>query len=274
MDYERLFLDNLDLVDQVVRGLVRRHRLSPDEIEDLRGAVRLKLIDKQYDVLRRFQQRCSLRTYLTTVVHRVYLDERAARWGKWRPSVAAKRRGPTAVLLERLLNRDGLGFDQAAEIMRTNHQVDESVASLYQLSAELPVRTPRRFVDDAVLGDATAGDRADGRVVDREQAARAKAMAFALATALRGLGAQDRLILKMRFTDGFQVSEIGRVLRLDSKRLYRQLEHVMKALRQALEEHGFSQEDVAAIAGSPAADFGGANEDDNTGNVPARPSVL
>jgi DNA-directed RNA polymerase specialized sigma subunit len=47
--------------------------------------------------------------------------------------------------------------------------------------------------------------------------------------ALAELGSQDRLILKMRFQDGFQVSRISRLLGLDQKELYRRLERTMKA---------------------------------------------
>ena len=40
-------------------------------------------------------------------------EARIAEWGKWRPSAVAKRLGPTAVLLDRLLTRDGRPFDDA-----------------------------------------------------------------------------------------------------------------------------------------------------------------
>ncbi len=56
------------------------------------------------------------------VVQRLFLDHRNRQWGKWRPSAEAKRRGPLAILLERLVVRDGWTFEQAVETLRTNHR--------------------------------------------------------------------------------------------------------------------------------------------------------
>ncbi len=273
MDYERLFLDNLGLVDQVVRGIAHRHRLSADETDELRDAIRLKLVENDYGVLRQFQQRCSLRTYLTTVVHRSFLDGRNARWGKWRPSLEARRQGATAVLLERLLTRDGLSFDQAVELLRTNHQVGESSEELYRMSLGFPERTPRRFVGDEALGTVAGDSVADEGLMEQESVARASATAQALATVLRALGPQDRLILKMRFQDNVQVSQIARLLKVDQKPLYRRIEQVLKVLRRALEEHGISREDVETITGTSAVEIDSVMGADVAGNVAARPSV-
>jgi RNA polymerase sigma factor for flagellar operon FliA len=245
VDYERLFLDNLDLIDQVVRGLARKYHLSADDAAELRDAVRLKLIENDYDVLRRFRQSCSLRTYLTIVVTRHFLDQRNAQWGKWRPSLEARRQGPTGILLERLLTRDGRTLDEAVEILRTNHGITESREELYQRSVAFPRRTPRRFVGDDTLEQTPSHDAAqDTRVEEHERARRARAMSAALAEVLEELGAQDRLILKMRFRDGFQVAQIAKALALEQKPLYRRIEQLMKRLRRALEAHGFGAGDI------------------------------
>src|SRR5215208_5464467 len=61
-------------------------------IDDITGQVR-----------RRFERRSSLPTYVTVVIQRLFLDYRNRLWGKWRPSSDAKRLGPTAMLLERLV---------------------------------------------------------------------------------------------------------------------------------------------------------------------------
>ena len=74
-------------------------------------------------MLRRFEGRSSLTTYITVVVQRLFLDRRNRLWGKWRPSAEARRLGPTAVLLERLVSRDGWSAEQALETLRVNHGV-------------------------------------------------------------------------------------------------------------------------------------------------------
>lgn len=246
VDLEQLFLENLALIDQVVHGLARRHRLAADESEELRDAVRLKLIENDYEVLRRFEHRCSLRTYLRTVVTRHFLDQRNAQWGKWRPSLEARRQGAVGVLLERLLTRDGVPFDQAVEILRTNHGIEESAAQLYRRSLGFPPRTPRRHVGDDALGVTPSSLPGPEAVLeDRARAQRAQATSAALTAALGQLGPQDRLILKMRFRDGVPVSHIARALRLEQKPLYRRIEHVMSVLRRALEAQGIGWDDVA-----------------------------
>lgn len=272
VDYERLLVDNLGLVDQVIRTLARRHRLSAEEAEELGGAIRLKLVDGDYDVLRRFEGRCSLRTYLTAVVHRVFLDQRNARWGKWRPSLDARRHGEVAVLLERLLTRDGIPFDQAVETLRTNHAVRESREELHRLSLSFPRRAPRRFVGDEALEEHTAAPEIHDGIEQQEDARRASAMSAALAAALDELGPQDRLILKLRFQDEIQIAQIARLLGLEQKPLYRRIEHVMGVLRRAMEARGIRREDIEAI-GSPAVEFDAVVGGDEAGNPPPRPSL-
>ena len=85
MDYKRLVVDNLPLVDSVVRTIARRHGLSADQQDELGSSVKLKLVENDYEVLRKFEGRSSMRTYLTAVVQRHFLDSRTALWGRWRP---------------------------------------------------------------------------------------------------------------------------------------------------------------------------------------------
>jgi RNA polymerase sigma factor (sigma-70 family) len=247
--YERFFLDHLEVVDQVVRAVARRHRLSADEAEELGAGIRLKLIDRDYEVLRRFEQRCSLRTYLTSVVVKYFLDQRNAQWGKWRPSVEARYLGPVAVLLERLLTRDGHSFDEAVQILQTNHRVDETREELERMSVRFPARTRRRVLDEASLEALPSTARADAAVEEGTRAAQASAVAAALAAALARLCDQDRLILKMRFRDRVRVSQIARLLQLDQKQLYRRQEQLFKGLRLAFAERGLSRGDILALLG-------------------------
>ncbi|MGH7489945.1 MAG: hypothetical protein ACREMY_30715, partial [bacterium] len=82
---ETAFLSLLPTIDRIVSFVCRRNNLGPAEADDFRSLVRLKLIENDYDVLRRYQGRSTLRTYLTVVVQRRFLDYRISEWGKWRP---------------------------------------------------------------------------------------------------------------------------------------------------------------------------------------------
>ena len=90
-DYESRFLAQLDTVDRVVAFVCRRHRLSPDESDDFRSVARVKLLEHDYAILRAFEGRSSIQTYLTVVIQRLFLDYRISAWGKWRPSAEARR---------------------------------------------------------------------------------------------------------------------------------------------------------------------------------------
>lgn len=76
-DCQRLFIDNLGLLDQIVGGLARQHRMSSQEAEGVSGAIRAKLVANDYEMLRRFKQRSSLRTYLVVVAERHVLHARS-----------------------------------------------------------------------------------------------------------------------------------------------------------------------------------------------------
>ena len=143
--------EELALAERVIRAAVRRHRLSAAHADDFTGFVRLRLIEGR--TFEKFQHRSSLRTFLTTVVERLYLDFRNQEWGKWRPSVEARRLGDLAVRLEMLLTREGLRFEEAYETLLTAHQITETRDELYAMSLRFPRRNPRRVVGEEALND-------------------------------------------------------------------------------------------------------------------------
>src|SRR5215472_17913272 len=108
-----LFLANLQTIEGLVQMVARQQRMTWAEAEEFASIVRLRLIENDYAILRKFRGGSSLRTYLTVVIARQALDYRDACWGRWRPSRAARRLGRTAVTLERLIVRDGFTLDEA-----------------------------------------------------------------------------------------------------------------------------------------------------------------
>lgn len=236
-----IYLSHRDLIERALTLVCRRQRLSGSDGEDFCSTFRLHLMEDDYAVIRAFQGRSSLQTYLVTVITHFFQDWRNARWGKWRPSAEAKRLGPLAVQLETLIARDRLTMDEACEVLRLQHGATEPRAALEQIAARLPARTGRTFVGDEALETHAAPDeRADRTLENREAAAVAERAAGALAQALQSLPAQDRLILKLRFADGQRVVEIARLLRVDQKALYRRIERMLLQLRECLERASIS----------------------------------
>ena len=236
---EALLLSNLHIVDGVIRFVCQRQRVSATEAEEFASEVKLRLVDNDYDVLRRFQQRSSLRTYLSVVIQRMFLDYRNRLWGKWRPSAEALRLGPVAVRFERLIVREGYGFDQAHEVLRINEGVTISRSELADVAARLPHRIRHTLVGEELLESVPAhDDQPDADLGSEHARAVNLRIRRALGPAMRGLADQDWLILRLRFQDGLAVADIARALNLDQKPLYRRLEALLRRLRDALEAEG------------------------------------
>ena len=141
MDYQRLLLDHLDLINQIVRTVGRRRHLSATEQEDFASFVHLRLVDDDYAILRKFQNRSTLWTYLAAVIERLSLDFCAEKWGRWRPSAMAERLGPVAVAARaarhsRLAHASKKRWRSCA----TNHDVALTHAELRRIWDQLPVR--------------------------------------------------------------------------------------------------------------------------------------
>jgi RNA polymerase sigma factor for flagellar operon FliA len=245
---EALFLANLPAIDEVVTHVCRRHHLNAAEADDFASEVRLHIIERKCEPLRKFEGRSSLRTYLTVVIQRLFLDYRNRQWGKWRPSAEAKRHGPVAILLERLLTREGWTCDQALETLRINHHVEVD-EKLRALAEKLTQRSPaRQFVAESEAeGVASGATASDAKVLRAEHDFLAKRVQTALERMRETLTAEERLILKLRFEDSVPVADIARALHLNQPRLYRRIAQLLSTLRQGLEAEGLDRDEVGAL---------------------------
>jgi RNA polymerase sigma factor for flagellar operon FliA len=230
----------------------RRHRLNANESEEFQSEVRFHFIERDYEVLRQFEGRCALTTYVTVVVQRLFFDWRNKHWGRWRPSIEAKRLGPAAMLIEQLVLRDDWPLDQALEMARLNHHV-EITDSIRAFCDTLSSRAPsRRLVsEDDAAEIASQGPAADARVVMAERDFLAKRVIAALDRARQALPAMDRLILKMLFEDRMTIANIARALHVEQRPLYRTRDELKAKLRAALEAEGISQADIEALLDAP-----------------------
>jgi RNA polymerase sigma factor (sigma-70 family) len=247
-----LFTDNLPFIQKAARHVARRGFLGAEEIEDFVSAVCLKIVDQDYAVLRSFEGKSSLTTYLTSVILRAFSDDRIKRWGRWRPSAMAKHLGPLAEELERLVHHDDRSVEEACAILEASGQsIDRSQAE--SLLARLPVRFRRRVVDAGRLAEmpARSGDP-DAGLLAEERRGTAQRVEKHLAEALARLTPDDRLLVKLAYCRGLSVSAIARTLGRNQRRLYRRLEWCKKAMRTYLEACGLEKSSVQAILGDPA----------------------
>lgn len=250
-DFERF----LPLVDDVTSHVCRRQCLRAEEAEDFASSVKVYLLEDDCAVLRGFNGRSSLSTYLTTVILNLARDERVRRWGRWRPSAAAQRLGVVAVQLETLTVRDGRSFRDAVEILQRHHEVDLTAVELADLAAQFPSRANRRFEGEDSLANLAAAESAETCARDAERAAMLAKTQRVVPEVLATLTAEDRLLLKLRFKDGLKISAIAGALGLRSKRLYPRLQALLCRLRRELRDRGLSAEEALGSLGWSGSDL-------------------
>jgi RNA polymerase sigma factor for flagellar operon FliA len=247
---DALFLEHRAVIESVIRFVCRTRGLRGTDAEEFAAEARLRLVESDYEVLRKFQGRSSLQTYLTVVMQRLALDYQAARWGRWRPSMTARRAGTAGTRLEQLLIRDGLPLDDALHIVeREMGSIDRD--ELRRLAARFPLRVRRRYVGEELL-EAAAADMPDAEqlLVRADEAARFERVKARLEQLLAELDVQQRLVLRLRFEQGMRVADIARMQQLDQKRLYREIDAVLAGLRQALEAEGVDASAVRTMLAS------------------------
>jgi len=258
VDDDDLYLSSLPVIDDVTGQVCRRHHLSATEADDFRSDVRAHFYDRHCEALRRFEGRSSLATYLTVAIQRLFLDYRNRTWGRWRPSAEAKRLGPTAMLLERLIVRDGWSATEAAELLRVNHGIafDPQLQALSDRLTKRP--SVRQFVPEVELLDLESpAPGSDAIVVRRDQDILAHRVRLALTHARQTLETEEQLIVKLHFEDAVSVASISRALHLDQKRLYRTIERVLARLGECLDAEGISREDVRDLFAAGVLDWSG-----------------
>ena len=242
---EALLVESLPVVAQAVRVVAQRNRLRPAETEDLASEVKLALVANDYRALDQFQGRSSLKTYLVTLVQRVFIDQRRRVTGKWRPSAEAERLGPVAIRLELLLRRDELSLADAIRRLRTELAVTETDDELAALTNRLPARFRARPTGDGDAAmqavPATASTNPEATVVGQSLA---RAVRTRLVEALRTMEPEDRLILRMRFERDMTLADVARGLGLDQKQVYRRVEKALAHARNFMTMDGLAWHDV------------------------------
>jgi RNA polymerase sigma factor for flagellar operon FliA len=140
-------------------------------------------------------------------------------------------------------------LDEACEILRTNEGISKSAEELRALASEFPPRPRRRREGEDALDalSVSATEAVEAVALAGERAVRAGQIGAALERVTAGLSTEDRLVLKMRFADGFTVVEIAASLHVAEKKLYKRLDRILLGLRRSLEDEGIGSEEVAEI---------------------------
>ncbi|MEO7134732.1 MAG: sigma-70 family RNA polymerase sigma factor [Vicinamibacterales bacterium] len=251
MDYQRLLLDHLELIDQIVRTVGRRRHLSATEREDFASFVHLRMVDDDYAILRKFQNRSTLWTYLAAVIERMSLDFCADKWGRWRPSAMAVRLGPVAVVLERLVHRDSHSVDEALEMLKTNHDIALTHADLRKIWEQLPLRMRNTEVGEEAAQQLSSDGSLETAIDDADRRKSINRLQTALHDAFAQIAPQDRVLIALRFDQNLSMVEIAKLTGSSVPTLHRRLDNSVKQLRSALSHAGFDRREVANLIGHP-----------------------
>jgi RNA polymerase sigma factor (sigma-70 family) len=247
---EALFLEHLPLIDRIAAKACSKYGLQGTDADDFTSGVRMKLIEDDYVVIRRFVGTSSFKTYLTGVIGRHLADFVRDQRGRWRVSAAAERLGSPAVELERLVRRDRYTLRQAGEKLRTSGLTTLSDVDLARLLGQIPERAPLRPIEgepSTGLDFARGDSRADERVLNTEAESRRARIGAALAAAIAQLDEEDQMIVQMHFIDDKTVANVARALRLEQKPLYRHVDRLRARLVRMLESAGLHRDEVRGL---------------------------
>ena len=266
-----LYSEHADAIEAVLAYTRRAHRLSADDGDEFCSWARLRLLENDGAILRKFQGLSSIKTFLVTVIQRLFLDWRIKEWGKWRPTTDARRLGPVAIELERLVLRDGIDFEQAAETL-VSKGTALSREECDRIWSELPRRPGRQRTGDQSLEILPAPTRHDPIEVDEHLTSAARAGA-ALAAAIPTLAPQEQLIIRLRFQDGFTVARIAQLIGAEQKPLYRRIEQILGRLRASLTAAGVTAEEMRELFGNPAVEMDAVFPPGDVGKAKVGPST-
>jgi len=271
MDPPELFRVNLPLVDRIIHRVCRRIGVFGADAEDLASAVRLALIDDDYAILRQYEGRSAFPTYLTIVIQRLISDERTRARGRWHASAEAERIGPAAVLIERLIRREGRASAEALPIVRALHP-EVQPHEIDSILARLPERTsrPRLVGLETTEHELAASDAADTGAIAADTRRISTAASGVVCTLLASMTLNDRMLLRLRFGSGMSIADVARMLKLPQRPLYRRLEALLGQLRHALTAAGIDAGTATDLIGDAAQELdfglGGKTADDGRSN--------
>ena len=243
MDPRQWYVEQLDVIDRIASSVCRRNGVQGADAEDFGADVRLKLLQDDYAVLRKYRGASSRTTFLTVVISNLFRDHRIKHWGKWRPSAEAKRQGEVAVRLEAAIYRDQLSFDQACGFLAQDSRLKVDREQLRKLLASLPHRAPKRVENGADIDDVPSPDSADDAFLDHERERRLQAAKAALGAAIDRLAPEDRIIIRLHFYEGFSIADVARDVGIPQKPLYTRMKRLLQTLHKDLASQGIGADD-------------------------------
>jgi RNA polymerase sigma factor (sigma-70 family) len=242
-----LLESHLDLVRRIVAATSGRKGLGAAEREEFASFVVLKLLENDCARLRCFRGQSSVKTYLTIVIQRLFIDFNRARQGTWRASARARAMGSLAERLERQISRDGLSFEEVLQQLLAEG-VEITRDELWRLAESLPRRRRPRLVDLESVPE-IPGSRRDpeSEAAFGEQSRLRRQLDETLRESIATLPTRDALILKMWFERGMTAPQIAGALRIRTREVYSAIRRSTSRLRKHLERRRVQKREVLEL---------------------------
>lgn len=243
-------------ISRIVRDRARHAGLTAEDAQDLEQDVRLRLMEDQGAVLRRFSGRGSFTGFVRIVSRNLAEDLLRARLGRRREPEAVQKLDPLARRVHHLLHVDGHHADQLEHLVRDGSgrlvPKTEIEAALARLDATMHGREPARRPQlvpltivssdgeerERLLPDSTAD--AETLLIEAQDRERQDAALEALSTALLRLPEEARTYLRHRFMvePPLPPRRIAQLMGLPVEDLYRRRARWEAALRAELGKLG------------------------------------
>jgi RNA polymerase sigma factor (sigma-70 family) len=251
-DAAALFLRELGTIEQAIRFASRRPAFSREDAEDFASYVKLKLIENNYAIVRKYRAQASFAAFISVVVQRMLLDYRITQWGKWHASAKAQRMGEPAITIEAMLVRDGRSLGEIMSAL-SRRWPDMTRQQVEAIAAQLPHRAIRPRAVELDLEKtqfASSSEDFEEPLLAVHRRILGHKIQSVVNTTLNDLEELDRVVFKLRFEGGMSVADIARTLCVDQKPLYRRLKRALLRLREQLEAAGITAAEAAEVLAS------------------------
>lgn len=248
MDAAVYYADNIKQINEAISIICRRYSMTRDDEKDFAQQVHLHLIENDYRKLRAYKGNSSLKTYLYTVISRIFIDKVRV---KWHPSARAKSLGEKAVVLEKLIYRDQYTLHEACQILAANPStaLDENTA--HAMLGRLHFKTSRfTIIDDSEELLRRIPDPApdpETRIAQKQLHQKRQKVITIIGDMISLLSGEDKLLIKLLFIDGHRISEIARLLGKDDRQLYKRTQSILRTVRESMADAGIGEDDIREV---------------------------
>ncbi len=241
-----LFVSNKSIIDKIINKFCTKNKLSLDLSEEFTSHVYVKLMEENCKKIRVFKDESGFSTFITIVIRNIFEDEKRRLWGRWKPSRKAIEMGPEAEILEQLVFRDKSIWEQAYDILTTNHKITISRDRAFEILETLESKNFKRkgpkvgrIPDEFSDWNATTSE---GELIEEEELSKKNQINDVIKSIRKFFSNEDRIVLRMRFEDSMGISEIARGLNVKRSYIDKKLKTILKQFEKEIRKCGISED--------------------------------